>query len=57
MSGKHVGTYQYWKPNRRWTYAQWSAAAFRIALCLALGTVLYAAVTTVVLVAQELSHR
>jgi sorbitol-specific phosphotransferase system component IIC len=49
MSTQHRGTFQYWKPSRRWTYAQWSQAAFAIALSLSLLALAYAVVATVVM--------
>ena len=52
MSTQHRGTFQYWKPNRRWTYEQWSRRAWFIALTLIILAFGYAAVATVIMLAS-----
>jgi hypothetical protein len=52
MSQQHRGTFQYWKPNRKWTWSQWSHAAWLIGLTLSLITVAYAGIATFVMLAN-----
>jgi hypothetical protein len=52
MSQQHRGTFQYWKPSRRWTWSQWSRAAWLIGLSLSLTTVGYVVVATFVMLAN-----
>jgi hypothetical protein len=52
MSGRHSGTFQYWKPSRKLTYQQWEVVAWRIALGLALGSLVVAAMFTAILMIQ-----
>jgi ABC-type phosphate transport system permease subunit len=52
MSKAHRGTFVYWKPSRRLTYAQWEVIAWFIGLSLAVLTLVYVIVATAIMLSS-----
>ena len=52
MSQQHRGMFRYWKPSRRWSYAQWEVIAWFIGLSLATRTLVYVIVATAIMLSS-----
>lgn len=52
MSEQHRGTFQYWRPSRKWTYAQTARAAWAFSLALVLSVFGFVVVATIAMLTK-----